>query len=66
MGVYTKNRCFRLYLCSKYGTTDPRRVLRPVDGDPTQPRSAIPPPRPSTQVGGGGGGGGGKSLLPRV
>ena len=23
MGVYTKNRCFRLYLCGKFGNTDP-------------------------------------------
>eukprot|EP01046_Picozoa_sp_COSAG06_P040193 COSAG06_NODE_4836_length_3919_cov_4.689005_6_plen_314_part_01 len=28
MGVYTKNRCFRLYLCGKYGNTDPNRVLQ--------------------------------------
>lgn len=25
MGVYTKNRCFRLYLCSKFGNDDPSR-----------------------------------------
>ena len=25
MGVYTKNRCFRLYLCGKFGNDDPAR-----------------------------------------
>ena len=25
MGVYTKNRCFRMYLCAKFGNDDPAR-----------------------------------------
>ena len=48
MGVYTKNRCFRLYLCGKYGNTDPNRVLR----------------LHTTDSDGGSGGGGGASLRP--
>lgn len=25
MGVYTKNRCFRMYLCGKFGNDEPAR-----------------------------------------
>ena len=47
MGVYTKNRCFRLYLCSKFGNRDPARVLRyPADADAT----ALPKPQKGTYL----------------
>ena len=46
MGVYTKNRCFRLYLCSKFGNRDPARVLRYADADAT----ALPKPQKGTYL----------------
>ena len=46
MGVYTKNRCFRLYLCSKFGNKDPARVLRYPAADAT----ALPKPQKGTYL----------------
>ena len=32
MGVYTKNRCFRLYLCGKFANDDPARWVSLLTG----------------------------------